>query len=156
MKERVKLESSAASPLRISASGTAVDDAEFNTLIFDANQPPLRLWGTGWGTVAGITRDERLIGGKTVNTAVIASGFTTLSGAPAIFTCMQRGVVAPNTGRLMTPWVSLNANGNFGGGMGLCSGVVKILNTNWGNLPTGDGSEIGATAAVSYCIFKNY
>lgn len=48
MARRVIFQSSAASPLRISVAGSDAASAQFNQLIFDGNQPPLRLWSTGW------------------------------------------------------------------------------------------------------------
>lgn len=48
MARRVIFQSGAASPLRISVAGSDAASAQFNQLIFDGNQPPLRLWSTGW------------------------------------------------------------------------------------------------------------
>ena len=58
MTRRVIYQGGSGSPFRVSASGVDAALAEFNDLIFDANQPPLRLWGTGATQVAGITRNE--------------------------------------------------------------------------------------------------
>lgn len=48
MAKRVIFQSGAASPLRISIVGADASAAQFNQLIFDGNQPPLRLWSSGW------------------------------------------------------------------------------------------------------------
>ena len=50
------------SPLRIVVVGADALTAQFNDLIFDGNQPPLRLWGTGFTSVVGITFNERQFG----------------------------------------------------------------------------------------------
>ena len=58
---------SSGSPLRISVAGVDAATAQFNACIFDGNQPPLRLWGTGFQLVNGNTWNERTVGGKNLN-----------------------------------------------------------------------------------------
>ena len=55
MTDRVILQAGGASPLRASVQGVDVNGAQFNDLIFDANQMPLRPYLTGFQSVAGMT-----------------------------------------------------------------------------------------------------
>lgn len=51
MAKRVVIQGGGASPIRVSAAGVSVDGAEFNDLIFDGNQSPLRIAPSGLGYV---------------------------------------------------------------------------------------------------------
>jgi len=62
MTDRVILQAGGTSPLRMSVAGADVNGAQFNDLIFDANQMPLRLYLTGFQSVAGMTWNQRLFG----------------------------------------------------------------------------------------------
>jgi hypothetical protein len=64
MTDRVILQAGGASPLRASVQGVDVNGAQFNDLIFDANQMPLRPYLTGFQSVAGMTWNQRLFGQK--------------------------------------------------------------------------------------------
>jgi len=64
MTDRVILQAGGASPLRASVQGVDVNGTQFNDLIFDANQMPLRPYLTGFQSVAGMTWNQRLFGQK--------------------------------------------------------------------------------------------
>lgn len=148
--DRVKIDGSASSPFRVSVSGVDVDGAEFNTLIFDGNQSPLRLWATGFFAVAGIT-DNDFSGGK--NISVDHSGsFPTPSGTTPVFITMSRRTDAPGNpnGFTVTPYFG-NRNG---GGGGICSGTFVGANFWVGNV--GSGAAPGPIIYSNYCIFKDY
>jgi hypothetical protein len=87
MARRVIFDSSAASPLRISVAGVDAAGAEFNNLIFDANQSPLRLAGTGYLLIDGISRDEFEFG-RNIRTAATPSPVVTPAGTTAVFMVM--------------------------------------------------------------------
>lgn len=153
MARRVIIDSTAASPLRISVAGVDAAGAEFNNLIFDANQSPLRLWATGWGSIAGMTWNERLAG-KNVNESTLASGFTTPSGTTPIFmTCWRLSNDALN--RLFTPSFDPSSNAITGGGGGaVCSGSFIGVAFTVGTPSAPDTAP--AVTYVNYCVFKNY
>jgi len=153
MARRVIIDSTAASPLRISVAGVDAAGAEFNNLIFDANQSPLRLWATGWGSVAGISWNERL-GGKNVNETTLAAGFTTPPGTTPIFmTCWR--LSSDGLGRVFTPSYEPSSNAITGGGGGsICSGSFIGVAFSVG-APSGP-TVPAADTYVNYCVFKNY
>jgi len=45
---RVLIDANAGSPFRVSASGVDAAGAQFDSLIFDANQPPIRIYLNSW------------------------------------------------------------------------------------------------------------
>lgn len=151
MTERIRIDSTASSPFRVSAAGTDVDLAEFNTLIFDGNQPPLRLWATGYVTVAGIS-DADFVLGKNVSVASSGVSFATPSGTEAVFITQWRNPDPgwDSFGALTTPSFS----NRRGGGGGLCSHVFVGANM-WVGIP-GTGSTPGPSIYVNYCVFKDY
>src|SRR5262249_2730395 len=103
------------SPLRISVIGADVLTAQFNDLIFDGNQPPLRLWGTGFTSVVGITFNERQFGknvseGAPIPVVAVPPGLT-----PVFITHWRKD---DGLGRLYTPSSQSSNNGGVGGGGG--------------------------------------
>lgn len=150
--DRVKIDGSASSPFRVSVAGVDVSGAEFNTLIFDGNQSPLRLWATGYINVAGISDSDFSIGGKNINVDYTGS-FPTPSGTTPIFITMHKRSDGPSgnpNGFTVTPYFGSRE----GGGGGICSGVFVGANFHVG-IP-GTGSTPGPPAYCNYCIFKDY
>lgn len=141
------------SPLLISVAGVDAASAEFNDLIFDGNQSPLRLWATGYLTIGGITYND-FIGGKNINTGVTGAAFGTPSGTFPVFMTMWRQSTDPSA-RVWTPSFQAAANnGNQGGGGGgICSGVFKGFNSGHG-LVTGPTTP-APDNYVNYCVFRN-
>lgn len=147
---RVKIDGSAASPFRVSVAGVDVDGAEFNTLIFDGNQSPLRLWATGYHTIAGIT-DSDFNGGKNIE-VFNGNDFPTPSGTTAIFMIMYRRTDAGGNPNGFTNTPYFGAREGSGGGM--CSG--KFVGANFYAGLAGTGAAPGPSSYVNYCVFKDY
>jgi len=84
--KRVTLGGSGGSPLRISTSGVDVDLAEFNTLIFDGNQSPLRLSQLTWVHVEGMSWNE-WTGGQNTREATAGAVISSPSGTTPIWLC---------------------------------------------------------------------
>jgi len=150
MVKRVTIDCAGAiSPFRVSAAGVDVDSAEFNNLIFDGNQSPLRLWGTGYGAVAGISYDDWFFG-KNIVSSIIIAGPSTPSGTTPVFMTMWRPAAG---GFLKTP-IFINSHSVAGGGGGFSSGNFCGLSFSVGfpSAPTTPASNI----YVNYAIFKNY
>src|ERR1700730_4774904 len=101
MARRVYIESNAASPLRISVAGFDAATAQFNALIFDGNQPPLRLWGTGYTTLEGMSWNEHL-GGQSIREAAGIPVVATPAGTTPVFMTMWRNNGDPFS-RIYTP-----------------------------------------------------
>lgn len=148
---RVRIDSTAASPFRVSSAGTDVDTAEFNSLIFDGNQQPLRFWGSGFVTVSGFTWNDWQTG-KNIAETIGPGGFTTPTGTSAIFLTMWRDT---SLHRVTTPAFGPAFVGVGGtGGGGLCGGTFSGVASNIGTStnPTTPGPNIYS----NYCIFRNY
>lgn len=150
MVERLRLDSTAASPMRVSAGGADVNGAEFNSLIFDANQAPMRLWATGWFILNGIT-DTEFVGGKNINVGAPGASFPATSGREALFITMTKLVnpASNPNGQVITPWMGPRQ----GGGGGMCSGQFVGANMYAGL--AGSGGAPGPQIYSQYCVFKN-
>lgn len=109
--KRVVIDSSAASPFRVSASGVDTDAAEFDSLLFDGNQPPLRLWGTGYVSVVGMTYNQNHLSGITVHESSPVAVLATPAGKYPHFAVMFK---AWGNGFLYTPSVNQQNAGIFG------------------------------------------
>lgn len=150
MARRVIFDSSAASPLRISVAGVDAAGAEFNNLIFDANQSPLRLAGTGYLLIDGVNRDE-FEHGRNARTAATPSPVVTPIGTTAFFMVMWRAnIVSP----LFTPYFK-GGYGTRGGGGGICSNQFVGVCFNIANSFEAP-STLPLPNYTNYCIFKNY
>lgn len=152
MTRRVIIDSTAASPLRISVAGVDAATAQFNALIFDGNQPPLRLWGTGYTTVEGMSWNEHA-GGQNIREAAGIPVVATPAGTTPIFMTMWR--LNDGQGRLTTPSFQSSANGGQGGGGGaICSNqfIGTCFTTGAPGAPDARPNFIYA----NYCVFKNY
>lgn len=150
--KRVTIDGSGASlsPFRVSASGVDVDLAEFNDLIFDGNQSPLRLWGSGWATVGGISYNDWLAGKNTVERSIVTTPVTP-AGTTPVFMTMWRVV---GSGQFLHTPIFRNSSSVAAGGGGISSGVWYGLSFSVGGpaSPSTPASDI----AVNYAIFKNY
>jgi hypothetical protein len=153
MTRRVRFDGSGAtgSPLRISVAGADAATAQFNDCIFDGNQPPLRLWGTGFTAVIGITFGDRS-NGKNISEGSPTPVIATPSGTTPIFITMWRKDDGLN--RLFTPSFS-NSNNPVagGGGGGICSGFFcpACFSVGAPAFPT----TLPNQTFINYCIFKN-
>jgi hypothetical protein len=162
MARRVIIDSTAASPLRVSVAGVDAAGAEFNDLLFDGNQSPLRLWGTGWAFAQGFSQND-YSGGKNINEGTPVLVLQTPPGTRSIFICnsaFQSGAT-PANGRNQPPWRNVGTAGTSGGGGGICSTdavganmyfVPVCFNTGLPTQPTVPGNG----QYNNYAIFKNY
>jgi hypothetical protein len=142
------------SPMRVSAAGIDTDAAEFNTLIFDGNQSPLRLAGTGWLLIEGMSQNE-FSGGQNVRELNTGSPVITPPGTTAIFMVMWRKNDGLN--RLYTPSFQASANNLGGGGGGsICANQFIGVCFNTANTISGDPNGRPPPNYTNYAIFKNY
>jgi hypothetical protein len=151
MVRRVVIDGNASSPLRISVAGVDAATAQFNALIFDANQPPLRLWGTGYVGVMGITFNQRSAG-KTMNEGSVVRVVAVPPGFSPIFLTHWR--VDDGIGRVFTPSSQSFSTVTGGGGGGVCSNYFVPIAFSVG--PPGVPDGYPPTTYVNYCVFKNY
>ena len=151
MVRRVIIDSGAVSPLKISVAGVDAATAQFNACIFDGNQPPLRLWGTGFTAVAGISWNEHLFGknvseGAPIPVVAVPAGLT-----PVFMTLWRKD---DGLGRLFTPSSQASNNGLIGGGGGgVCSGFFCPACFATGAPAVPDSLPPGTF--INYCVFKN-
>ena|SRR5258708_1922513 len=147
------MDSTAASPLRISVAGVDAATAQFNAVIFDGNQPPLRLSSTGYVAIGGITWNQHL-GGQNVAEGPAVGLTPTPAGTTSVFMTMWRNST-DSFGRVYTPSFQGSANGSQGGGGGgICSN--NFCSANFTTGAPGAPDSPGATIYVNYCVFKNY
>lgn len=155
--KRVILQGGGGSPLRISVAGVDASGAQFNNLLFDGNQPPLRLWSTGYVTIPVIDQ-------LNVATAFFTDGPVvpvSPSGTTPIFFLSVR---QPNTGAINPGGVgnsnspafrTYNAYG-LGGGIFNVSGSNVFSGLNF-NRDNGSSGLFGANqGVVNFAIMKNY
>lgn len=151
MTRRVVIKSSSSSPFRISAAGVDALSAEFNDLIFDGNQPPLRLWISGYTTVEGMSRDE-YNGGQNIREGSGIGPFTTPSGTTPVFLVNAKTSSAGiDTGRVKLP--TFNSGLGSGGGA-ICSGYFIGVSFTLGFPAT--PSARPPFDYINYAIFRNF
>lgn len=155
--ERVILQGGSGSPLRISVAGVDASGAQFNNLLFDGNQPPLRLWSTGSVLVPPIDQ-------LNIATAFFTDGPTvpvSPSGTvPIFFVCVRQPVTgAPNPGAVgnsnTPPFRTYNAYG-MGGGIFNVGGSNVFSGLNFNRDNGVNGLFAGSPCIVNYAIMKNY
>lgn len=158
---RVLITPGASSPLRVSVVGVDASGAQFDDLLFDANQPPMRLYANGWGRVSYTAPGD----GNILQWARLALLPSTPAGTFPLFMTMS---YQPN---LSTP----GSEGAYSAG-GSPYGTTTFFNAATGaGGAVGDGwftgisfnkqslLPSGATypnypdqTHVSYAIFRNY
>jgi hypothetical protein len=125
MTDRVILQAGGASPLRASVQGVDVNGAQFNDLIFDANQMPLRPYLTGFQSVAGMTWNQRLFGQKAREGGPVPL-YDAGAGRSQVFMNAWRRNNGPNF--LFAPSFDDDQTPVLGGGgAGVCSNFVIPL-----------------------------
>jgi hypothetical protein len=152
MARRVRFDGSGAfgSPLKISVAGADAATAQFNTCIFDGNQPPLRLWGAGFVGANGITWNQRL-NGKNVSEANPVPVVATPPGTTPVFMTAWR---RSDSGNVYTPSFQSSQNSIVGGGGGgICSG--NFCGAVFSVGAPGAPDSLPPTTFVNYCVFKN-
>lgn len=141
MVERLHLGPGLGSPLIISVASVDVNGANYLNQVFNANAPPLRVWGTGY--VAAFKPASP--GAVPIPYPVAGpSGFATPGGTFPIFMVMGRPAAG---GPLVTPHRNIGIEGGLGG-----------LMTPWGQFIAWQqqSNAINTTSYVNYCIFRNY
>ena len=162
---RVIIGPGGSSPFRVSVAGVDAAGAQFNDLIFDGNQPPLRLFLNGYIAVDAISQSDSA-GGVTLRIAYGPSGPVVPSGTNALFLTMWR---QPNlavgnfrynggNGFPITPqFASSNSTtGQGGGGTMDNSRFIALSFSRPILLPSGFWTGFPTPNYVNYCIFKNY
>jgi hypothetical protein len=153
MARRVRFDGSGSSgsPLLIGVSGVDAATAQFNSCIFNGNQPPLRLAATGFTTVNGITWNQRQ-GGQNVSEGSPIPVFATPAGMTPIFMTLWR--LNDGQGRVNTPSFQ-NSNNPIvgGGGGGICSGNFCAACFTVGAPAVPD--SLPNVTFINYCVFQN-
>lgn len=161
MVKRVVIQGGGSAPIRVSAAGVSVDGAQFNDLIFDGNQPPLRLYATGYTLVPPIYRGANSV--QTIQHVVdyaapipqVPDGTTPLF----IVATRQRMSEGNTYGYLMTPTYRGGIDGAGGGGAisNVDGGGLRfvalsftVVHDEWVP-PQPDQPD----NLVNYCIFRN-
>ncbi len=152
MVKRVRLGGGGDSPLRISVAGVDVDLAEFNNLIFDGNQPPLRLSQLTWVYVEGMSWDE-WTGGQNTREAVAGAVIASPTGTTPIF--FSTGVEISNT-FMKTPFHSNTVAGGFGASITQSSGTNYAIGTCHNNGAPAVPTVRNAGYYVNFAIMKNW
>lgn len=165
MVQRVIMGSSGGSPLRISVAGVDASTAQFNNLIFDGNQPPLRL------ALVGSVSCVPLIFGN-VDSAVFqdVSIPATPSGTSPIYLACTRqlgltGGTGDTNGLNQVPH-RFYTGGGTGAGLFQIGGnnVFTALNFNrdnsaggvYGYQSNGPTGGVPIAGVFNYCIFQNF
>lgn len=152
MVKRVTLGGASGSPLRISVAGVSVDGAEFNNLIFDGNQPPLRLSQLTWVYVEGMSWNE-WNGGQNTREAVAGTVVSSPDGTTPIW--FSTGVNRDNN-FLFTPFHTNTVAAGFGSSICQSAGLNYAIGTchNNGAPAVPDSRNIGYY--VNFAVMKNW
>lgn len=157
MVKRVIIKSGAGSPLRISVPGVDAAGAEFNNLIFDGNQPPLRLHVKGYVSISTIdfTNTQNL---RPVTSSDVLP--TVPSGTTPIFVVTWRQPLAGGStaGGMKTVNFNLNTSNTLGGGGGAVtttSGALRFIGLSCSREGP-SGGRFSGDNLINYMIFKNY
>jgi hypothetical protein len=186
MARRVILDSTAASPFRVSVTGVDAATATFGNLIFDANQMPLRLSQNGYMTI-GVISDAAYQAPSPQNIAE-ATGPTVIVPAPSgcnpIFMVMLRspfqvdqGTGSPiaYAGEVITPaamnshisglslaqpyfaGLSSGVAGFKGAGGAICNNTfIGVTYTPATHNTAYGGFNQFSVCYINYAIYKNY
>lgn len=144
--------------MRVSVAGVDASLAQFNNLIFDGNQPPLRLWGTGFVTIPVI--DALNNAGAFFTDSTLALPTVPAGTVPIFLTSVrQPNTGAPNPGGVgnqNTPsFRTLNAFG-LGGAIFNVSGVNVFTGINFNRDNSVSGLFGSNKGVVNFAIMKNY
>jgi len=157
---RVLISPGSSSPLRVSAGGVDASGAQFDDLIFDANQPPLRVAINGWMRVPYVAAGDSNILRWATGPALPA----TPAGAYPLFLLMWYAPTAdPAFEGSYAPGRSPYGTGtcysqNFGAGGAVGDGRFTGISFNKQTiLFSGDPfPNFTDQTRIAYCIFRNY
>ncbi|MDD1534552.1 MULTISPECIES: hypothetical protein [unclassified Bradyrhizobium] len=153
---RVLITPGAGSPLRVAAGGVDASGASFEDLIFDANQPPLRVFLNGWMRVAYTPPGDANILRWSVGPALPATPSGTY---PLFLTMFYQPISSGSTTTVgYTPYGSSPCySSNFGAGGAVGDGSFTGINFMKQFLLFGDPfPAFSDQTHISYCIFRNY
>jgi hypothetical protein len=158
---RVLISPGASSPLRVSVAGVDASGAQFDDLLFDANQPPMRLYVNGWGRVPYTAPGDGNIL-QWVRLALLPSTpsgtfplFMTMNYQPNLTTPGSEGAYFPNYSPYgTTPSFATSQGGGGAVGDGWFTGIsFNKQNT----LPSGAANpNFPDQTHIAYAIFRNY
>lgn len=151
MVRRVRLGGGGASPLRISVAGVDVDLAEFNNLIFDGNQPPLRLSQLTWVYVEGMSWNE-WTGGQNTREETAGTVVSTPAGTTPIW--LSTGV--DFAGFLKSPFHSNTLAAGFGSSITQSGGTNYAIGTCHNNGFPAIPDDRSAGYYVNFAVMKNW
>jgi hypothetical protein len=158
--------SGGASPFIVTVVGVNADSgAQFDNLIFDANQAPLKIYINGYMTISPISQSDSS-GGITVKLAGGPSSPAVPPGTHALFLMCWR---QPNTdsgntrygggnGVVLTPQFA-SSNSSSGQGAGGTMEPTIFIGSTFARpilLPSGFWTGFPADTIIDYCIFSNY
>jgi hypothetical protein len=153
---QVVLQSNQSSPLRISAAGFDAQNAQFDELIFDGSQEPLRLWQATYVLAPGIDFMNTANIFATVGMPVMATPVATTP----LFVCLgYQELFGGAGGRTDSAPFRNNISGGSQQGLGGSISNVdgagnRIVGINmWRNNSV--GTELSAPAIINFLIFKN-
>lgn len=152
MVRRVILDGTAASPLRISVAGVDAAFAEFNNLIFDGNQSPLRLSQLTWVYVEGMSWNE-WNGGQNTREALAGAVISTPLGTTPIWLCT---ITSFGNTFMSTPFHSNPVSG--GGGSSICQsgGVNYAIGVCHNNGFPAIPDDRAAGYYINFAVMKNW
>lgn len=154
MTERVKFQADGGSPLRISVSGVDVNSAQFSDLIFDGNQQPLRLWGTGYLAVFSID----FFNSRTIMTATGPLVLATPSGTTPMFKVLSRNDHQSSVAVPTTPGAHVLGRAPGGGSVSNVDGGGNRfvgINVARDAVQGGGSPEETVPIYVAYAILRN-
>ncbi|WP_316184740.1 MULTISPECIES: hypothetical protein [unclassified Bradyrhizobium] len=157
---RVLIGAGGGSPLRVSAAGVDVSGASFESLIFDANQPPLRVYLNGWMVVPYIHAGDGSLAHWAIGPALPA----TPPGTHPMFMTMwyqpDGGALTPTQGNTpygTTPCYRSGGANGWGAGASVGGGVLTGISfVKAIVLPSGQVQVYPDNTHVGYCILRNY
>ena len=155
MSRRLRIESGS-SPMRISIAGVDAVGANFDQVVFDANQAPLRLWTKGYVAIDPIPSAYPQI----LMYAEASSRPTTPAGKFPLFAIMFRcqSLIGDKNGahtdgpvhRASAGYHRMGTQGQLAGGAGAVMGNSRL------NALTFFKGENHYTTYVNFAIFRNY
>ncbi len=160
MARRVIIQGGGSSPIRVSAAGVDANGAQFNDLIFDGNQSPMRLHGTGFVALPPINRDIDSV--KTIDKLVTGASLPAVpSGTTPMFLVAVRNRSSDTEGRLQTPFAILGgiSDNLFRGGGGAISDVdgagLRFVALTFAIRLSTVFPNPQPSSYINYCIFRN-
>ena len=156
MSRRIVFKGGGSAPFTVAAAGRDADGdrSDFENLIFNGNQPPLRLWGKSVVVVPGIQANNNAIGviAKGGSIMPTPAGLWPLFCVVGQFTSDAGPSKRPITGPFFT---SPSGYGSGFGGALSSDGYFYGVNFTTRRTPQGETPQ-SLAYQIYYAIFKNY